>query len=316
MNINEQFLQTVRRRHLLDNNNRVIVAFSGGADSCVLLQLLDKNKRILGAEIIGIAHVDHGLRGDASTHDMQFCKSVAESYNLPFFLKTAKQERDSDGNPIGSEAWGRNIRRSFFEKLHNEHNVLIATGHNAGDVAETVLLRMIRGTASAGMHGIKAKNDYYIRPIIDCSREEIRDYALQSGINYCDDITNDENDYSRNVIRNKVLPILNELNPSCERAIIRAAGSTELAHNLVRSLAEDFLSRFTPPDLKEYDKLHKAVQLEVCAIIISQYREPTNDMVQKARLVLKKRLIGLELKKGVQLKRQDGKAVIIYDNTT
>ncbi len=316
MNINERFLQTVKRRRLIENNNKVIVALSGGADSVVLLCLLLKNSRILGLNIIGVAHLDHMLRAEDSIKDRIFCEELAKRNNLPFFLEIADDKRDDDGNPVGSEAWGRNLRRSFFKKLNAEHGALIATGHNAGDVAETVLLRMTRGTSSAGMHGIRAKSEFYIRPIIDCSREEIRQYAKKHNLKYCEDYTNMQDMYNRNIIRNKVLPLLHNINPSCERSIIRAAASTELAQDLVRSCAQEYLITYPNPELASYEKLHKAVQLEVAAQIIKKYREPTHDLVSKFRLVLLKRLISLELRRGVVLKRKDGKAVIICDSST
>ncbi len=316
MNINERFLQTVKRRALTANNNRIIVAFSGGADSVVMLHLLLKNKRILDLDIIGIAHLDHGLRGQDSYSDRLFCEKVANENNIEYFLEIAEHTRDEDGNPPGSEAWGRNLRRSFFNKLHKEHNALIATGHNAGDVAETVLLRMIRGTSSAGMHGIKAKNGFYIRPIIDCSREEIRAFADEKSLAYCVDFTNEENDYNRNIIRNRVFPILYDINPSFERSINRAAASIDLTYDLVKSMADEYIHKFPEIELNSYSSLHKAVQLEVAAIYVKPYREPSYDLVQKARLVMLKRLLSLELKKGVVLQRKNGKAVIIQDSST
>ncbi len=316
MNINERFLQTVKRRRLIENNNKIIVALSGGADSVVLLSLLLNNCRLLKLDIIGVAHLDHMLRGDDSVADRNFCKELAEKHNLKFFLEVAENKRDIEGNPVGSEAWGRNLRRAFFSKLSIENNALIATGHNAGDVAETVLLRMTRGTSSAGMHGIKAKSEFYIRPIIDCSREEIRNYANEIGLSYCEDITNNEDLYNRNIIRNKVIPLLKGINPSCERTIIRAAASTELAQDLVKKCSEDYLNQYPLPELKSYANLHKAVQLEIAAQLIKVHREPTYDMVSKFRLVLLKRLISLEIKKGVVLKRINGKAVIICDAST
>ncbi len=302
-------MQTVRRRSLLPPGSSVIVAFSGGADSAVLLYLLKRYERMFKVNVLGLCHLDHGLRGAASDDDREFCRSVAEQYNIEFFEKIIPHRRDKEGNPVGSEAWGRNARQDFFHELNEKHGALIATGHNAGDVAETVIMRMTRGTGSGGMHGIKAKRDFFIRPLFDCSREEIREFARDNGIDHRHDASNDSDIYARNRIRNTVLPILNEINPAAERAIIRSATSTELAHDLVGSLAAQYLSGDIK--LKSYANLHKAVQLEVAARFIAPHQEPTDDLVQKARLVMLKELLSIRFKDGKTLQRKDGKAVIL-----
>ncbi len=313
MNINERFLLSIRQRELLKRGDKVIVAFSGGADSAMLLYLLNKNKHILGIELMAAAHLNHGLRGDEATKDEELARKVCERYGIYFHCKNALQERDADNNPIGSEAWGRNRRREFFCELNEKHGAIIATGHNAGDVAETVIFRLARGTGIGGLSGISAKNDFFVRPLIDCTREEIRDSAELFGVEYRDDESNDSPKYARNLIRNDILPLLTEINPAAERAVLRAASSSESAYDFLFTEAKKYLDEYSSPEVKSFKSLHVAMQTEVIRQFISPHCEVTQQNIQKGVDVMLRKIKSLNLKKDYKLAIKNGKAVIFSE---
>ncbi len=304
-------MQTVRRYSLLQRGDNVIVAYSGGADSALLLYLFNKNKRILGINLLGLAHVNHGLRGERSQHDEAAAAQTAARYGVEMFLHRAVQQRDEQGNPIGSEAWGRNMRRAFFKELCEQKSAVIATGHNASDVAETVLFRMVRGTGAAGLHGIKPSHECFVRPLIDCSGEEIRRHVAQLGLAVREDESNESNRYARNIIRNEVLTQLRAINPSAERAIIAAATSAGQAHDFLSEHAQRYIAENTPIDLKRFKTLHPALQAEVASLLIKPHCELSREFVNKALDVMHCKTLCLQLKNGAKIARVDGKAVIL-----
>jgi tRNA(Ile)-lysidine synthase len=167
-------LDRVARRYgtLVPQGASVLAAVSGGGDSTALLFLLAALKERCAIQRIGVLHVNHGLRGKESDGDETFVASLAKHLEMPFYAE--KLSGQSLHSP-GMEAWARSERYGFFQQIREqEHYDFIATGHTADDQAETVLLRIMRGTGLRGLRGILAKReDRVIRPIIDLRRAEI-----------------------------------------------------------------------------------------------------------------------------------------------
>ncbi len=202
-------------KKFIDENNMfdanpVIAGVSGGADSVCLLLVLNK----LGYKTV-VAHINHNLRGDEAKRDEDFVRALAEKHNLPFELLSADINEICKREKISCETAGRNVRYSFFSKLSQKyHTNSIAVAHNKNDSAETVIINLIRGSAISGLKGIASVNGNIKRPLLCAERCEIEKYLSDIGQSYVTDSTNNENIYTRNIVRNDILKMMSEINPN------------------------------------------------------------------------------------------------------
>lgn len=198
----------VKQNNLISQNDTIVIAFSGGADSVFLAEYLlsvkDKFKLTLK-----IAHVEHGIRGSESLNDCEFSRLYAEKHNLEFFECHIDAVNEAKKVKIGVEEYSRQKRYEFFDTIECDK---IATAHNLTDNVETMLFRIARGTSLHGLCSIPVKRDKIIRPLLCISGEEIRNYLNENNIEYCVDSTNTNNNYSRNRIRNIIIPELKNIN--------------------------------------------------------------------------------------------------------
>ena len=216
MNTKNKVLNYINKYNLLSCGDSLICAVSGGADSVCMLDLLVELREELSLTLY-VAHLNHCLRGEEADSDEEFVRKLSEHYSLPFFSKKVNVEKLSDELKISCEEAGRIARYTFFDELKKELNCKkIATAHTQNDNAETVLMRIIRGTDIKGLSGIPVKNDSdVVRPVLCLNRNEIEEYLRCKGIDFVIDTTNLENDFSRNKIRNILIPAICEnFNPS------------------------------------------------------------------------------------------------------
>jgi len=204
--------QTINRYHMLRQGDRVVVAVSGGPDSVCLLDILNSLKDDLGIELI-VAHLDHGLRPGEDEPETRFVEALAGSLDLPFKAGKAgpgiKQGRGS------LEERARHARYEFLEKVKSSFSAQkIAVGHNLNDQAETILMRLLRGSGPSGLAGIPPiRDEKIIRPLIELTCSEIAVYLEQRGLAYMTDSSNLETRYLRNKIRLELLPELKKYQP-------------------------------------------------------------------------------------------------------
>ena len=210
----ELLVDTIKENNLINKGDVIVVGVSGGPDSITLLVCLNKYKDYLGIRII-CAHINHLIRKD-STEDEQFVENICKNVGVKCYVKRAEVEKIAKKQKKGTEEIGRQIRYDFFDEVAKKENAnKIAIAHNMNDNAETMLLNIIRGSGLIGLEGIQAKEyGKYIRPLINCKREEIEEYCAKNNLQPRIDSTNKENIYRRNIIRNKLLPQLQELNPN------------------------------------------------------------------------------------------------------
>ena len=218
----------------LKDAKTVAVAVSGGADSVALLGVMLSLKTEYGFEVIA-AHFNHKLRGKESDRDEQFVKSLCDEKGVKLISGGGDVAAFSKEKKISTELAARQMRYDFFDKLPAD---LIATAHTASDNLETVIFNLTRGSGIGGLCGIPQKRGKYIRPLIFCTRAEIENYCKENGLNFVTDSTNLSDNYTRNRIRHKIVPLLKEINPAVENNVANTSAELAFDRDLLHSLAQ------------------------------------------------------------------------------
>lgn len=198
----------VELNKMLDKCRGVVVGLSGGADSVCLLHLLKRLREIYDFELMAV-HIHHGIRGDEADKDAAFCQNLCEKWAVPFKLYRYNIPRLAKEEHLTEEEAGRLIRYRCFEECAGK-NYRIAVAHHINDQAETVLFNICRGSGLKGVGGMQPVRGQIIRPLLCCSRDEIENYLAEQEVAYCVDSTNLNEDYSRNALRNRIIPLLVE----------------------------------------------------------------------------------------------------------
>lgn len=190
----------------------VLIAVSGGSDSVALLRLFVKFKETLQLSLLGVIHVNHGLRGEESDLDEQFVRQCAQQLDLPFFVKHLSGK---NANSSGIEEWARRERYSFFMSvLESAQYTCLVTAHTLDDQAETVLMRLMRGSGIRGLRGILPyREDRVYRPLLKLEKSELDRWLSGIGQSFRFDSSNNETRFRRNMIRLKILPLLKSIAP-------------------------------------------------------------------------------------------------------
>lgn len=216
---------------------RVIIGFSGGADSSALLHYFkDRAKEVV------CVHINHMIRAQEADRDESFCRSMCEKYGIELVVHRIDIPALSSARGTGLEQTARDERyRVFYEELSKRSFDSILTAHNANDNTESVIFNLVRGSGANGISGIKPKNGKILRPLILATREEILTYCAENGIEYVTDSTNANTEYTRNFIRHKIVPMLSELNPSLHTAVSRMSAALREDESLISAMAETFV---------------------------------------------------------------------------
>ncbi len=241
----EQIKQTSERYRMLQSGDRLLVAVSGGIDSVVLLHALSALQREYKLAL-GVAHFDHAIRPDSS-QDAEFVRELARSLKLRCYTERADVPRYAQMKRLSLEVAARQLRYRFLEKTAQAHKFKkIALGHNLNDQAETLLMRLLRGTGLEGLAGIppvrSAGKLTYVRPLIECSRKHIEGFAREHNLTWREDPSNRDTKILRNRIRHELLPILQrDYNPNLLETLGRTARLLAAASDYLQSIAESEL---------------------------------------------------------------------------
>lgn len=241
---------------MTQKGGRVIACLSGGADSVCLLRVLSELSSELHISLSAV-HVNHCLRGEESDRDMRFCEELCKRLNIPLRVFHVDVTGYCESHGTSTEEGARILRYNAFEEEADRlGGAKIATAHNRGDNCETVVFNLARGTGIKGLRGIPPVRGDIIRPLIRVTREEIEEYLGELGQEYVTDSTNLTEDYSRNIIRHKVIPVLSGINNGFGRAVTRlsesAAEDEEYFEELIKNIPEDKIFTYPPSVRKRY----------------------------------------------------------------
>lgn len=213
----KQFENFIVNNNLFTKKDNIIVAVSGGIDSCVLLNLLYTN----GYSCV-IVHCNFSLRNEESDNDERFVKELATKYKYEIVVKKFDTSKYANENGISIQMAARELRYGFFEDVRQKYNCkVIATAHHADDNIETLFINLIRGTGLKGISGIPVKNKNIVRPLLFATRNEIFEFAKLNNIEWREDSSNKSVKYMRNKIRHNLLPLLEEIKPNSKKTILR-----------------------------------------------------------------------------------------------
>ncbi len=251
INIIKRVSTFIRRNHLLPPPSAkgftVVVGLSGGADSVALTHILQR----LGYDL-RLTHCHFGLRGEESDRDADFCAAYARRLGLPLRTVCFDTESELRLSPQSVETLCRELRYSWWEEEYRapydsimddgEKAVRLCVGHHQDDAIETMLFHLMRGTGIKGLLGIPSRNGWIARPLLCLSHQEILDYLKENRLDYVTDSTNLQNDYTRNKIRNLLLPLMEQINPNARKGIIKSIcnlADTEYLASLGLNIALD-----------------------------------------------------------------------------
>ncbi len=210
----QKCLKFIRENDLLKNGDSVVVGFSGGPDSTFLLMLLLTIQKIFNLKIYA-AHLNHKLRGKDSDADEEFVKNFCKEHNIECVIEIRDIKKIAQETKRSIEEVARTERYKLFDEAAQKFKAnKVATGHTLNDNAETMIFNFIRGSGVSGLRGIPIKRENIIRPLLGVTKEEVLDFLKSEKIQFRIDSTNESDEFTRNFIRNKIIPLMQEINPN------------------------------------------------------------------------------------------------------
>lgn len=275
----ERVLKTIEKYKLIESGDGVLIAVSGGPDSMCLLDILNKLKEKLNIKIT-VVHVNHGIREEAN-EETEYIKNYCEKYNIKIYVKYEKVVELAKQNKIGLEEAGRKVRYDFFDEVLQETKFnKIAIAHNMNDKVETILMNIIRGSGSLGLKGIEPKRENkYIRPLIEIERKDIEEYCSKNKLNPKFDKSNNDNTYTRNKIRNILIPFIKkEFNPNVIKGINNLSEIVTEEQNYLEKIVNNIYSQIKIEedkdkvilDLKEFNKQDTIIKKRLLLLSVNK----------------------------------------------
>tara|TARA_B100000575_G_scaffold294495_1_gene310818 strand:- start:1617 stop:2933 length:1317 start_codon:yes stop_codon:yes gene_type:complete len=231
----------------ISKDSKILLALSGGVDSVVLFNLLIKTKIKFS-----VAHCNFCLRGSSSDLDEEFAKNLCDIRNIKFYSKKFNTENYAKIKKISIQMSARDLRYSWFDELRIKYNYdYVMTAHHKNDSIETFLIKLVRGSGIFGLTGI-SNSQYIVRPLIYFEKEQLLNYAKKNKIKFREDLSNNDSKYVRNKIRNEIIPILKEINPS----VVQSIGNTIERARKTSFIYSDYLKQKKSELIRKSDDVH------------------------------------------------------------
>ena len=279
--LKKHVLETIKKYNLIEQNDKIVCAVSGGPDSICMLDILRriKDEKQINFDII-VCHINHMIRVEA-TADEQYVENYCKNYQIPFFVKRVDVKKIAEANKQGTEEAGRKVRYDFFEEIFQKENATkIAIAHNKNDKIETIIMNVFRGSGISGLRGIEPiRDNKYIRPLIETERTDIEKYCEENRLNPRIDKTNFINDVTRNKIRNIVIPyIKNEFNPNFINTLDRLSNVITEEDEYMKKRTIEVYTKikiqekegYIVVDLKEFNKQEEVIRKRLIIYTIAQ----------------------------------------------
>lgn len=275
---------TIQKYHMLPQGAQIVVGLSGGADSVALCHILHVLAKQYAWQLSAV-HIHHGLRGKEADEDAAFVQSFAASYGIPCQIRHLSVRKIAEQWGKGLEETGRMLRYEIFAELAGESGK-IAVAHHANDQAETLLMRLCRGTGLQGMQGMLPVRNQVVRPLLFCSRAEIEAYCKSVGLAYRVDSTNQDTVYARNHMRHMVLPLLEDMYAGSTQHLAEAASRFAEENAYMQQQAEIAFAQVciqsSPLTLSciELIALHPAIRRRVFRLAVQQVQGDLHNLYQ------------------------------------
>ena len=320
-------IETIKNFNMLNNGENIVVGLSGGADSCALTHILTRLSGKMDLHITAV-HINHGIRGEEAERDERSAEEFCRRLNIEFIAYHCDIPSEAAKRGIGEEEAGRLVRyEKFYETAEKKNGAKTAVAHNMNDKAETLIMNLCRGAGMKGLAGIKPVGGSIIRPLIFCTRDEIEKYCDDNNIEYCTDSTNLQNEYTRNKIRNILLPWLSEnINPA---AGMNMANASELlreeeeyleskAQEQYKKLLKDSGDGFVSLNADGLASEHSVIRRRVLRIALRSLRPDMRDFGRKHIENAEDILMGdtgrrISLPGGITVSKGYGLINILYD---
>lgn len=273
-------LKTIQKYDLINLKDKIVLGVSGGPDSLFMLDILNKLREELQIELV-VAHINHKIRIEADEEE-EFVKKFCKKIGVEFYSKRIEVETYANNNKIGLEEAGRKVRYEFFEEVCNKTWAnKIAVAHNKNDKVETMIMHILRGSGISGLQGIQPKANKIIRPIIEIERKDIEKYCEEQKLDPRIDKSNKDNTYTRNKIRNIVIPYINqEFNPNFIETMTRLSELITEENTFLNKLTESEYKKILIQkidnqillDLKKFNELDNIIKKRIILYTVSNLR--------------------------------------------
>ncbi len=312
----QKVLRFIEQNKLISAGDKLLVAFSGGPDSVFALHFLEKFRRKYKIDLRAV-HFNHGLRGKESDADEIFSKEFCKKNSTPLDVVKLNVKSFSKKNKISIEEAARTLRYENLQKIAEKtHSTKIVTAHNQSDNTETILLNLFSGTGFSGFSGIPIQRGNIIRPFLCLTKQEISDYLEHEKISFRVDSSNMKDDYKRNYIRNRILPLVRlKLNPSVDEALFRSSKNFENTLFLNYKLIDHIVAEYVTHNSNEVsfpllfaDLFDGKIPGEILKIIFKRYLKHEfeyDDYVKINSLITKQKGKKIQLSKTLDAIREE-----------